>query len=455
MSAGFIPPMPVSRPEGAGMLTRLRLARQDLFSALPEKLYGAWMAHQRAPVFDSFLVNDPALVHEMLEVRPLDFPKSPILAETLAPLLGRSVFVTNGVEWQRQRRIVDPAFEGGRLREAFPAMAACGAAAVERLTPRADGQPVEVEAETAHLAADVIFRTLFSTPITEGDAAEVFRAFRAYQRAQPVVSLTRLLRLPSWWPRRVPGRAEAARIRALLAAMTERRIADVAAGSAPQDLATKIITTPDPATGERFTAGEMTDQVAIFFLAGHETSASAMSWALWLLAACPDGQDRAAAEARAAWEDAPRFADLGRLGFVRDIYRETLRLYAPVPVMMRSAARAERFRDRSIRKGSLLLISPRHLGRHERLWSDPHVFDPDRWAREETKVSARQGYLPFSAGPRVCAGAGFAMAEGVVLLAQLLRAFRFETLDGQIPRPVHHLTVRAEEGIWLRLTPRD
>ena len=450
----LIPPMPDARPEGASLMTRLRLARRDLFSALPPHLYRAWMAEVRAPFRTSVLVNDTALVREVLERRPQDFPKADLIGETLAPLLGRSVFVTNGDEWRRQRRIIDPAFEGGRLRHVLPAMSAAGQAACERLAERAGDTPVEIEFETAHLAADVIFRTLFSLPISDTDAAEVFSSFRSYQRAQPVVNLASLMRLPRWM-RRQRGGAEAARIRALLKAMTDRRVDQIARGAAPDDLATKIMTTPDPETGARFTADEMTDQVAIFFLAGHETSASALSWALWLLAAAPEVQDRAAAEALAAWTEEPDFADLSRLGLIRDIFRETLRIYPPVPVLVRETAKAETFRKRDLPTGSLVLISPWHLGRHERIWDRPHVFDPDRWAEAETREAARKAHLPFSSGPRVCTGAGFAMVEGVVLLAHLLRRFRFETLPDRTPKPVHHLTVRAEDGIWLKVSDRQ
>ncbi|HEU0221487.1 MAG TPA: cytochrome P450, partial [Paracoccaceae bacterium] len=140
------PPKPRSRPEGAGILTRLRLFREDMFASQPDRLYGAWMAAMRTPFRDSFLVNEPGLVREVLTGRPGDFPKAEIIGRALSALLGRSVFVTNGAEWQRQRRLIDPAFEGGRLRDTFPGMLAASEAAVARLLPTT-GAPVEIEAE--------------------------------------------------------------------------------------------------------------------------------------------------------------------------------------------------------------------------------------------------------------------------------------------------------------------
>jgi len=112
-------------------------------------------------------------------------------------------------------------------------------------------------------------------------------------------------------------------------------------------------------------------------------------------------------------------------------------------------------RDRDVAPGAQIVLSPWHLHRHERLWADPDAFDPDRWQRPETKESQRDAYVPFSAGPRVCTGAGFAMAEGVILLALIVAAFRLAPAPGPAPVPVAHLTVRARDGIRLDLTPRD
>lgn len=449
------PPKPEPRAERVSLLTYLRLFRRDILSAQPARLYRAWMAEFRTPFFRSYMVNDPALVARVLNERPDDFPKSNRIREGLLPLLGNSVFVTNGEVWKRQRRIIDPAFEGGRLKDTFPAMLAAGQAAVARMGRVAGQGPVEVEEEMSHAAADVIFRTLFSIPIEHEVAARVFREFRAYQRTQPILNLAAFLPLPRWFPRlhRRATRASAAVIRGLITGLTETRAAEIAAGTAPDDLATKIMTTADPLTGERFAPAEMVDQVAIFFLAGHETSASAMAWALYLLALCPDVQERVAAEVAGLPEN-PGFSDISRLKFTRDVFRETLRLYPPVPMMVRENTCPEDFRTRPVAPGAQVVLSPWHQQRHERLWDRPDEFDPGRWQTEAGRASSRAAYMPFSSGPRVCTGAGFAMVEGPLLLALLARAFRFERVEGRDPVPVAHLTVRAKEGILLRVTPR-
>ena len=443
-----LPPKPVPRADRVSLWRYVRLFRADILSAQPARLYRAWMAEFRTPFFRSYLCNDPALVRRVLQERPQDFPKSGRIGEGLRPLLGNSVFVTNGEVWKRQRRIIDPAFEGGRLRDTFPAMWAAGMAAVAR-------QPlgvVEVEADMSHAAADVIFRTLFSIPIEHEVAASVFSAFRDYQRSQPILNLAAFLPLPRWFPRfhRRRTKTTARSIRALIRRLTEARAAEIAAGTAPDDLATKIMTTADPMTGERFGTEEMVDQVAIFFLAGHETSASALAWALYLLALFPEVQDRVAAEG-ATLGDTADFSAMSRLKYTRDVFREVLRLYPPVPMMVRESTCPENMRGRDVAPGAQVVLSPWHLHRHERLWPRPDDFDPGRWQTDAGRACARDAYIPFSAGPRVCTGAGFAMVEGVLLLA---RGFRFSLADGRTPVPVAHLTVRAKDGIWLDVARR-
>ncbi|UOA14882.1 MULTISPECIES: cytochrome P450 [Sulfitobacter] len=448
-----LPPKPPARPDRVSLWRYAKLFRADILSAQPARLYRAWMAEFKTPFFRSYLMNQPELVKTVLKDRPDDFPKSDRIGEGLRPLLGNSVFLTNGETWKRQRRIIDPAFEGGRLRETFPAMWDAAEAAAVRLDGQV-GQVVEIEAETSHAAADVIFRTLFSLPIEHEVARAVFDEFRNYQRSQPILNLGALLPLPRWMPRlfRKDTRASAARIRALITELTQERMQQIKAGTAPDDLATKIMTQADPETRARFDTEEMVDQVAIFFLAGHETSASALAWALYLMATHPEWQERLAEEAQAL--ETCDFSVMSKLKLSRDVFRETLRLYPPVPMMVRENSCPERFRDRDVKKGAQLVLSPWHLHRHERLWDNPDGFDPTRWQTENGKQCQREAFIPFSAGPRVCTGAGFAMVEGPLILSRILRDFRVTAQPDRVPVPVAHLTVRSDKGIWLALSKR-
>lgn len=445
-----LPPKPKARADKVSLFQYIRLFKKDILSAQPQRLYKARMAEFKTPFFRSFLVNEPDLIREVLNVRPMDFPKSNRVGAGLRPLLGNSVFVTNGETWLHQRRIIDPAFEGGRLRETYPAMLAAANAAVARLRSASDH--VEIEEHSSFAAADVIFRTLFSIPIEDEIAKEVFETFRDYQRAQPILNLSAFLPriFPKAWLRK-ETRDAATKIRDLIRKLTLSRQDLINAGTAPQDLATKIMTTPDPETGAMFSSDDMVDQVAIFFLAGHETSASALAWALYLLATHPEWQERVRAEAEVFNDE---FSHLAKLKETRKVFREALRLYPPVPMMVREASKKQVFRNRSVEKGAQIVLSPWHLHRHERHWNNPDAFDPDRWARDEEKTAQREAYIPFSSGARVCPGAGFAMMEGVLLLSKLVGAFEFQADAFRVPVPVAHLTVRADDGIWLKVTAR-
>ena len=444
-------PRPESRPEGASVWRHLALFRQDVLSAQPERLYRAKLAEMRTWFFRSVMPNEPDLVRRVLVERAGDYPKSARVAEGLRPLLGQSVFLTNGEDWARQRRLIDPAFERGRVREAFPALCAAGEAGADRL---GEG-PQEVEALASHMAADAIFRVMFSIPIGEPLAAEIYRDFRAFQRAQPLLNAGAFLPLPRWLPRLHgrEARAAARRIRARIAELVARHAGEIAAGRAPDDVATRIMTARDPLTGRGFAPEETIDQMAIFFLAGHETSAAALSWALYLLAAHPEAQARVAGEARTFAAD-PGFAGLAGLRFTRDVFREAMRLYPPVPMMVREATGPDRLRDRTVTPGTQVVLSLWHLHRNERLWPAPHDFDPDRWAEGDAGGCPRGAFLPFSTGPRVGPGAALARAEGPLFLALILAKWCVTPVAGRDPVPVAHLTVRSRDGIWLDFRAR-
>ena len=211
------------------------------------------------------------------------------------------------------------------------------------------------------------------------------------------------------------------------------------------------MTTPDPQTGAVFSDREMIDEVATFFLAGHETGASALAWALYLLAENPEWQEKLAKEARENLR--PDFAAIKSLPLSRAVFREALRLYPPVAMTVRQCAAPETLRGRKAPRGAQLVLSPFHLHRHERLWNNPDHFDPARWETENGRACMRDAYIPFSAGARACPGAGFAMIEGPLILSALLAAYRLEP-GVERPVPIMRLTLRGKNGIHLRLSKR-
>ena len=245
-------------------------------------------------------------------------------------------------------------------------------------------------------------------------------------------------------------------IRAILEAPLKRRLDALRAGrSVPtNDILASLLAARDD-EGKGFTDRELLDQICMLFLAGHETSAAGLALALYLLANCPHLQERLHAEAVEVLGDrAPRFSDMKRLSFSRDVFREALRLYPPVAMVARDATRPEQLGNKAVAAGQVVFVPIWLMHRHRQHWNDPDVFDPDRFETENGREALRCAYLPFSMGPRVCAGASFALQEATLLLSAFARRFRVSPKPGHTPEPVARLTLRSANGVLLMVEPR-
>jgi len=460
MSTHFCPAYPKPRRSKASALLMFFSARRSWLDALYERSYRMRMGEVHLPGMDLYMVNDPPLVRRVMSEEASAFPKSPLLGEALKPLLGESIFTTNGPQWQRQRDMMDPAFAQARLALAFPDMRDGTQAMMGRLATVEDGSEHDVEVEMTHVTADIIFRTIFSVPMEGADARRIFEAFSRFQAIAPRLMLPSIYGV-RWlvWPWDVwRSRAAAREIRGLLEKLMRPRYEAHVAGKPAQhaDILQAFMETRDPATGNAFTFDELVDQVAMLFLAGHETSASALTWALHLLANAPDIQERAHAEVVRQVGDRPvESSDLRELELVRNVFRETLRLFPPVGFVAREASQGCTLRKKPVRPGATVVVAPWLIHRHRELWPHPDAFDPDRYAGDKSRDSLRQAYLPFGMGPRVCLGATFALQEATLILAEMLRAYRLEPVPGHVPQPVGRLTIRSANGVRLRLHRRE
>ena len=461
----FVPPRPAVLPKHASVLKHVM---QGLRSGISMMLAGSYehvgVGRHAVPTLPFgkrrwlFTVRAPDLIREVLVKRAADFPKSALMDDMLRALTGYSIFISNGEDWRRHRRLMEPAFEGARIRDVFPMMLDAVDACVERLEsaagiPERPAPPVAIDVELTHYAADVIFRTIFSEPMDLDGARRFFKAFNIFQEIAYAHGMLKLGKtptqlLPSAWRAKRAARV----IREILAAPLRRRLEAIRAGRpTPQkDILATLITTVDPETGTRFDDKELLDQIAMLFLAGHETSATALAWSLYLMASCPHVQERAHAEAVEVYgEGRPKFADMKRLSFTRDVFREALRLYPPVAFLTRDAAQPETLLNRDVAPGSVVIVSPWLMHRHVKHWDEPDAFDPDRFETPNGREGLKCAYMPFSMGPRVCAGASFALQEATVLLSELVRRYRFLPVPGHVPEPVARLTLRSANGIPL------
>lgn len=465
MSCPFVPPKPTPLPPGISARRRIREALRSSIGFLQAGGYAIGVGRHKIPRLPgqrqrySYTVRDPDVMREILVRRPHDFPKSRVMFDMLAPLVGLSVFTSNGDTWRRQRALIDRAFEQARLRDVFPMMRDAGDALCARLDrTAAAGGVAQIDAESTMAAADIIFRTIFSDPIDEPTAADLFETFEAFQGLAYAHGMMSMARLPMWL---LPGRrraiAKANRMRRVLGGLLDARLAALAAGEpVPDDdiLASLVQPGDDGMAPDR---DALLNEICVLFLAGHETSAAGLAWTLYLLSECPATQERARAEVMAAVGERPvEFADLRHLPFVRDVFRESLRLYPPLAFVTRDTTQPETLGTREAEPDSVIFVQTWSLQRNPEIWPDADAFDPDRWQCPYAKTAQRQGYLPFGMGPRVCAGAGFAMQEAVLLLAMLLRRYRFAPVPGQPPpEPAARLTLRSANGIRLKVTRLD
>jgi len=454
----FRPPYPEPLKSKASLFTRFSRLGKSWLDIQFERGYSMKMGHIRLPGLNTYVVNEPGLVRRILIEQWERFPKHKLLDRMLKPLLGDSIFTTNGELWKRQRRMIDPAFEQARLQLVFPLMHAAVDSMLTRLDSREDGTILDVDIEMTHVTADIIFRTVFSQPFESEDAHKVFNEFIKFQESTARVTVLLSYQLPEWLtPWRARWNRSGQEIRRLLEKFIRPRYEAYQRGEATphQDILASLIDAEDPETGARFSIEELVDQVAIIFLAGHETSASALTWALYLVAMSPDIQDRLHEEAGAVLSDRElEFPDIKKLRLTWNVFRETLRLYPPIGFFVREVMETQCMRDKTMPKGSVVLVSPWLIQRHRVHWDTPNIFDPDRHDRPETKESLRCAYLPFGLGPRVCMGAAFAMQEAVMVLASLARRYHFEPLPDHTPEPVGRVTIRSGNGVRLRISRR-
>ncbi|MCB1446797.1 MAG: cytochrome P450 [Rhizobiaceae bacterium] len=454
----IIGPMPAIRKTRPSPLTRVVKGRHSSLDVLFERSYSMKMGEFAGIRRRFYFLTQPDVVNRILGEDVDLYPKSNLMGTILYQILGNGVFVSNGAVWKRQRRMMNPAFEFARISEVFPLMMQAAEAMKERLDAVADGREVAIDFEMTHVTADIIFRTIFSEPIPPEDAESIFDAFNHYQELAYIHGVWNMAGLPQALSiPRLRAIRHARNIRSPLARMVRKRFELLETGPAetPRDILQSLIDARDE-DGSKFTEKELIDQIAVMFLAGHETSASALSWALYLMARDREVQERMHAETELAFDQEgglqPRHFKFLKL--TRDVFRETLRLYPPVSFVPRDVTVPETIRDKKLRKGSAIFISLWLMQRHREIWKNPDTFDPDRFSREEEKDAIRSAYMPFSQGPRVCLGASFALQEAAIILSMIARHYEIAPVEGHVPKPVARLTLRSENGIRLRVRKR-
>jgi cytochrome P450 len=394
------------------------------------------------------LIYHPDAIEELFVARSRDFIKSRGV-RLLRPLLGNGLFLAEGESWLRQRRLLQPAFHRQRVAGYGEVMTAYAA---RHVADWKDGDVREIHGEMMAVTQAIVGKTLFDADVS-GDAHEVSQAARVL--AEDFGARLRTLTLIPYWvptPRNLRSRRAIRRLDDLIhRIIAERRAREEDRG----DLLSMLLQARDADDGSRMTTQQVRDEAMTMFLAGHETTAVALSWAWYLLARHPEAEARLADELGEVLGDRPpAVADLPRLRYAGMVVTEAMRLYPPAYGLGRQAARATEIAGQAVAAGDILIAPTWVVHRDRRWFEEPEAFRPERWAGDLAQRLPRFAYFPFGGGPRQCIGNSFAQMEAVLVLAAIAQRFRLSLMPDQRITPTPYITLRPEAGIRMLVARR-
>ena len=437
-----------------GLLRWMRLVYQNPIAVFDREAFAADFRQTRVFLGNFILVNEPSFIEHILLTNHRNYSKGRIIRDTLGPVLGDGLVTSEGDLWRRQRRAAAPGFHRQRLAQAAGAMSRLARQRVDRWRmPCERGEPLDVDREVSSLTMEIVARTLFSMDMTES-IDDIGRAMNTVIAAFGTLNPLDFLGWPAWMPRprSRSTRAALARIEAEIQhIIAERR----RVREAPDDFLSLLIAARDEETGDGMTDKQLRDEVVTFFAAGHETTATALTWTLYLLSRHPGVERELHEEAdRVLGDGDATFADAESLSYTRMVVEEAMRLFPPVFSIQRMPLEDDEVGGHPVPAGSFVTISPYVTHRNPRLWPDPLRFDPQRFAPGRMKDRPAFAYIPFGGGPRVCIGAGFAMLEACLVLATIARAYRLRMVPGHPVEAQGWITLRPRHGLRMTLEER-
>lgn len=450
--ADFYPPTALPSAKPLPLLPFLAQFIRNPLRSLPQAVYQEPVVTygRKRPLVA--WVTDPELIEDILLKNAERFPKTRLDRRVLKPIVGDGLLTAEGENWRWQRKLASPLFRHTELLRYVPIMVD---AAEERAAAWAGHGPAaltDVEEAMTETTFSVIARTILAG-INEAEGAEIKRAGREYLDPITWEVAASLLRLPEslWHPGKRRMHTAAARSREIVHNLLNQRRAEGVNGD---DLVARMISARDPDTGNPMPDERIIDNLSTFLLAGHETTAKALTWTFYILARAPEWQERLREEVRLAIKSERLGAgSISRLPLTQRVLKETMRLYPPVPVMTRVSTEDTVIGGKPLPGPTLIVIPIFAVHRHRLLWSDPDRFDPDRFLPENESKYPRTQFMPFGFGPRVCIGSSFAMIEATVILATLLQSVRFEWDGRHTPEPVSRVTLRPKGGMPLIVRP--
>ena len=449
--APLVPPRPPRAPDAMTAFGRMTAMRESVISTWGQRAYEEDVVQGRFFGRSSFILNRPDAIRHVLVDNYENYARTPAGVRVLRPVLGQGVLIAEGRAWKYQRRTLAPAFTPRAVSTLIPHMVAVTDETVAGLKTQC-AAPVDLYGLMQRMTLEIAGRTMFSFGMeTHGATLRDFIMEYGERLARPHLLD---LALPLSWPTpldfaRARFRKRWTRFIAML--MAERRAAGKNENAPPRDLFDLMEAARDPETGEGFPDEQLGDEIATMILAGHETTAIALFWSLYLLALDSAVQDEVAAEANSVGIGGT--PEVARLKFTRAVIDEAMRLYPPAFLVARAARGADSIAGMKIKPKDVILIAPWLLHRHEKLWGDPNAFAPRRFLPPSPPPD-RFAYLPFGVGPRICIGAHFALVEATLALARIIGTFRVTLLDKTPVMPVGVVTTQPDRSPMFSISPR-
>jgi cytochrome P450 len=453
----YRPPAPQPQPRPLKPIALLRTLKRNPLECWAVEHFERPIVSGGLPIGHALLVHEPTAIRHILLDNAANYRKDRLQRRVLSAGLSEGLLSAEGEQWRLQRRVLAPMFARKTVMDFAPAMMAAADALVEQWSRLGDGATVDIAAEMSRITLDVVERTIFSDAF--GAEAEPIRiAMATYFNTIGKISPLDILGVPDFIPRlsrlRVHSTLKFFEGEVDRVISERRRILAEQPDKAPNDLLTRLLEALDTNTEGGITESEVRSNVLTFIAAGHETTANTLTWAMFLLSQSGEWRERVAVEAsRELAERDNGVAD--RLVETLAVIEEAIRLYPPIAAISRVAIDNDEVSGERVRPGSLIVISPYVLHRHRLLWDDPDAFDPQRFVGRARAAIDRFAYLPFGVGPRKCIGSTFALQEATLLLAMMVKHFRFDLKPGHPVWPALRVTLRPANGLPMTIRKRS
>ena len=399
------------------------------------------------------VINDPELVKYVLVENNKNYHKS-FGYEALKLVLGMGLLTSEGEFWKKQRRLIQPAFHRKKLAEMTVIMAEKAALMKERWVQFAEqGKTVDISSEMMSVALQVVSSALFSTDVQS--AIEQVEESMNIANEAGINRIRNPFALPTWLPtpRNLKERKAVQKLDDVLMDIINKRRKDDKQYS---DLLGMLMDAVDEETGEGMTNLQLRDEAMTLFLAGHETTANALTWAWHLLSQNRDKEQKLHEELdRVLRGRIPSFEDLSQLTYTRQVIDEALRLYPPAWLIGRNNIHDDVIGGCAVPAGTNLLMCPYSVHRDPRYWEQPNEFIPERFETGKLEGKPKFAYFPFGGGPRLCIGNNFALMEMQIIVATLGSSFQLRTMAGYTPEPDPLITLRPKHGIPMTIEGRS